>query len=155
MAFYAKFKGWGFPRSATCCKDTESTVAYVLVRISNSTETACLWGPWRPRIGTIMLNINLTSLDWPIDESYLSGKKIYCLGVCGKILASMGVSQKPYVATYLPLSIPASCHQLSLKVAVDLWWIVSVIKMWQNVANGPQMSSMFYRQIYCHRSPKG
>jgi len=35
-----------------------------------------------------MLNIKLTFTEWPIDKSNLSVNFFYCLGVCGKILAS-------------------------------------------------------------------
>jgi len=44
----------------------------------------------------------------------------------------------------------ASKHQLSLKVGSDLWWIVSVIKMWQKPCQWASSAAMFYRQVYCH-----
>ena len=55
----------------------------------------------------LVLNINLTFLDWPIDESNLIVKKCTVKGFVAKYLP-VGVSQKPYVATYVPLCLKAS-----------------------------------------------
>jgi len=81
------------------------------------------------------LNINLTFLDWPIDESNLSVTKMYCLGVCGKILASGSQSEaimwlrfchwaskhQHIYSMWQRICHWASQHQLSLKVGADLW----------------------------------
>jgi len=70
-----------------------------------------------------------------MDESNLSVTKMYCLGVCGKILA--GGSQSEPICGYVfatefqsiciftemwqDICHRASQHQLSLKVGADLW----------------------------------
>ena len=65
-----------------------------------------------------------------MDESNLRVTKMYCLRVCGKILAS-GSQSEPICGYKKSISIFtemwqhichwASQHQLSLKVGADLW----------------------------------
>jgi len=70
-----------------------------------------------------------------MDDSNLSVTKMYCLGVCGKILASgcqseaicgCGFATGPqsisiFTEMWQRICHWASQHQLSLKVGADLW----------------------------------